>query len=88
MWIQGHHQLPESRGWTRANWNILRLHDVPHINYHRIFKNDTVNEAIIRILDNFNPTVLSEEFRNDIEKILKEWDLNYYYKKWIYLPKN
>ena len=87
MWIQRHHCCPESKWGTRENWNILKLYDVPHINYHRVFKNDTVNEAIIRILNKFNPTALSQEFRSDMMKILEEWDLNYYYKEWIYLPK-
>lgn len=83
-----HHQCPWSRWGWRENWNLLKINDKRHINYHRIFNNDTVNEAIIKILDEFNPTALSKEFRSDIMKILQESDLNYYYKNWIYLPKN
>lgn len=83
MWYHLHHQCPWSRGWWRWNWNLLKLADTRHINYHRIFQNDTVNEAIIKILEEFNSTALTNDFRNDMMKILQENDMDYYYKEWI-----
>ena len=82
-----HHQCPKSKWGVRSRYNLLKLPIHVHTNYHRVFGNDDVKEAIIRILDQYNPTCLSDTFRNDIMKILKESDLDYYYKNWILLPK-
>lgn len=81
-----HHILPTSRGGTNTKENIINLFDPLHNAYHRLVGNATMPEQLYQLLKINNKT-LTDEFKKDIYKILKETDMDYYYKKGIYIGK-
>jgi len=87
--ITKHHIVPTSRGWHRSNKeNIKRLRHSVHDWLHRVFNNLLPHEQLIHLILNINTSALTTEFKNDIMKILKEQDNEYYYKNWILIPKS
>lgn len=81
-----HHILAKSRWWTSINDNKIQLYDNFHNSFHLVFWNLNIREQLSKILSISN-TAITEEFKQDIFKILKETEDDYYYKDWIYLKK-
>ena len=82
-----HHIVPKSIWWTNHLDNIKRLKDNVHKSLHILFSNQTPIEQIETLMYWINATALTYEFKNDIWKILNINDDEYFYKKWILLPK-
>ena len=82
-----HHILPKSKHGSNYYQNLAILRDNIHKAFHVVFANDDPREQIVRLVANINISALTEEFRNDILKVLEENDKDYYYKKGIIVPK-
>ena len=78
-----HHILPRSRKWANIWENIVKLDRRKHNALHMLFDNKTPPEQIARILD-IADTALTEQVKSDIIKILNNFELDYWYNKWIY----
>ena len=85
-----HHICPKRFWTTTGNWNIVLLKENVHQALHLLLdkwgKAQAPREQIINLF-NIIGTALTDEFKNDIYKILLETDNEYYYKNWIYLKK-
>lgn len=85
--ITKHHIVPTSRWWQKSNIeNIKRIRHSIHDWIHRVFDNLLPHEQLVYLTLNINTSALTEEFKTDIMKILKEQDSDYYYKNWILVP--
>jgi hypothetical protein len=76
-----HHIVPKSRDGSNMNHNIKMLRDNVHKSFHCIFQNDTPVEQLWNLTFRINYTALSNEFTDDIRRILSEPDPDYYYRK-------
>lgn len=81
-----HHILPRSHNGSNEKQNIKMLKDNIHRAFHLVFDNLTPPEQIAKLMLSINWTALTDEFKNDIMKILKETDNQYYYKNGILVP--
>ena len=81
-----HHILPKSKSGSNMNHNIKMLSDNTHKAFHYIFQNNTPVEQLWNLTFRINYTALSDEFTDDIRRILSEPDPNYYYRKWVLVP--
>lgn len=81
-----HHELPTSRRGADVEKNKIMLYLSLHDAFHRVFGNWTPTEQIKRLLY-INSSCLSNEFKNDIYKVLSEEDDQYYYKNGILLKR-
>lgn len=78
--INRHHILPKSRGGTNAEDNIKKLFTSYHDSLHRVFGNLTFQEQVNRIIE-LSKTAITEDVKRDLQKILMEDDIEYFYKK-------
>lgn len=81
-----HHLYPRSRWWTDIDENKEKLYIRFHEHFHWVFGNLTPQEQLLKLLI-INKTIWTNEFKNDIYKILNETEEDYYYKNWIFLHK-
>lgn len=81
-----HHCYPQSRWGNDTDQNKAKLYVRFHEHFHSVFWNLTPQEQLLKLLL-INKTIWTEEFKNDIYKILKESDEDYYYVNWIFLHK-
>jgi len=76
-----HHLIPQSRWWTNNDNNLLKLKKNIHTSFHTIFNNYTPREQLIHLVHNINYKVFSDQFKQDIMKILNVTDDKYFYKE-------
>jgi len=81
-----HHILPKSRGGSCIEDNKVKLYENIHSSLHCLFWNLTIREQLCKMLS-IAGTAIGKDFKEDIFKILKETENEYYYKDWIYLKK-
>lgn len=74
-----HHILAQSRAGTSVKDNKIKLYDNFHNAFHTVFGNLNIREQLSKILSISN-TAITEDFKQDIFKILKETEDDYYYK--------
>lgn len=76
-----HHLIPQSKGGTRSNDNLIRVNDDFHKAFHRVFQNATPIEQIALLAD-FNRPCLSHysqiRIRMCVSELLEE---GYVYKQ-------
>lgn len=82
-----HHICPKSIWWTNNPDNIKRLKDNVHKALHILFTNNSPVEQLWNLTFKINHTALTDEFKEDIRQILSIEDNEYFYKKWILVPK-
>lgn len=76
--------LAKSRGWSNEDLNKKQLFIPLHDAFHRVFWNGTIQEQIFQILW-ISSTWLTNEFKRDMMKILKESDQEYYYQRGVFM---
>lgn len=81
-----HHCYPQSRWWCDTEINKQRLYIRLHEHLHWVFGNLTPQEQLLKLMI-INKSIWTEEFKNDIYKILNETQEDYYYQRWIFLHK-
>ena len=85
-----HHLYPRHM-WGSNDWcNILRMSKNKHRALHSLTdmygKAQAPREQILFLLS-LNSKALTNEFKNDVKKILEIKEPEYFYKKWIIIPK-
>lgn len=80
-----HHEIARHRGGTSHEDNMIRIKITMHEAINTLFGPSTPQEELLKIMD-LNMSCLTEEFKNDVMKILTIKDPRYIYKKWMYLP--
>lgn len=78
-----HHILARSRWWSNDEANKLKAFEHVHNAFHRFFGNGTMQEQLFQLLWR-NWKALTQEFKNDLLKILQEDDQRYYYKEQVF----
>lgn len=78
-----HHILARSRWWSNEDCNRIKLFVPVHDSFHRVFGNGTVQEQIFQLLW-ISSKWLTEEFKRDILKVIRESDQDYYYKEGVF----
>lgn len=78
-----HHILMLSRGWSNEDCNKVKLFVPLHDAFHRVFWNGTIQEQLFQLMW-INSKWLTDEFKKDVMKILKESDQEYYYKNGVF----
>ena len=81
-----HHLYPTSRGGRNIDENKRELYIMLHNNFHWVFGNLTPKEQLLKLML-INKSIWTEEFKNDIYKVLNETQEDYYYQRGIYLHK-
>lgn len=83
-----HHIVPKSRDGSNIRANKVELDERVHNALHMIFSNMTPVEQMERLL-RINATALTNEFKDDVSKILNlsNKDSEYVYKQGILVPK-
>ena len=81
-----HHLCARSMGWTNNPDNLLDMPINKHTALHQLFANKLPADQLKKVIW-INRTCLTEEFKNDILKILSESDNDYYYKQWVLVKK-
>lgn len=89
--LTNHHLIP--RNWKTLNGtnhkdNIKILRENIHRALHLVFQNSEPVEQLWDLTFKINHTCLTNEFQDDIKRILSVRDNSYYYKNWVYRPKN
>ena len=84
-----HHIVPKSRNGSNIRANKTELDERVHIALHRIFSNMTPVEQLDKLMK-INSSALTEEFKNDVHRILNtgKMENDYVYRKGILVPKN
>ncbi len=82
-----HHILAKFSWGKNTKDNMIKLFDPLHKAYHRLFGTEEIKDVLVQILK-INWQALNNEFLEDINKIIKESDKDYYYKNGIYLEKH
>jgi len=80
-----HHIYPKSRDGSNAKHNSVYLPDSKHKALHKLFRNKTPIEQL-RLLVNINLNSLSEEFSDEIKRLLDFWE-GEEMKDWILINK-
>lgn len=88
--VNRHHLYPRHLWGTNMEGNIKVMEIVKHQALHRLtdinWKATAPREQLQIILD-IMTTCLTDEVKNDINKILEIEDPEYFYKNWIYRPR-
>ena len=81
-----HHIVPTSKGGSQSRNNKGRLDIRKHRALHMLFDNGSPVEQIARIMS-INMTALTDDFRHDVNEILKDAkDPQYVYRNGILIP--
>ena len=86
-----HHIVPRHLNWSNHWNNILKLKDNVHKALHLLLDDEQSRaqkprEQFIKLIWMYD-MALTDQFKNDVYKILLEVDDAYYYKNWILIPK-
>lgn len=83
-----HHIVPRSREGSNYYNNVVKLVHWVHVAFHTLFDNKTPVEQIERLLS-INWTALTEDFKQDVSRILQDArsDSDYIYKNWVLRPR-
>lgn len=85
-----HHLVPQH--WkhiegTNNKDNIKMLRENVHRSFHTVFQNSDPVEQLWDLTFKMNFTCLTDEFKDDVKRLLSQEDYWYYYKNWVYRPK-
>lgn len=80
-----HHIVPSSRLVAGSDNVVVKLFTNLHDNYHWLFGNAVIQEALQQMLK-INWPVLSDKYRKDLEEVINMSD-SYVFKNWIYIKR-
>lgn len=75
-----HHIIPKSKWWTNNGYNLIWLKQKEHRALHNFFGNDRPDEQLRRLFE-INKSVLTDDVKSDVIKILDIDELEYWYRK-------